>query len=170
MRAVDEANKIIKKLGVTSPPVRIEKYVRKLGVSLVPHNFDSNISGVLFIKKNKPIIGYSPLESEVRRRFTIAHEFGHFLLHKGNLYFDKRQILFRNEESATGETKREREANAFAAALLMPENFIRDELTKLDQGDDALTDEQTIKSLAKKFQVSEIAMTYRLINLNYIRQ
>jgi Zn-dependent peptidase ImmA (M78 family) len=54
------------------------------------------------------------------------------------------------------------EANAFAAALLMPESFLRQDLKKLSIDFD---DASQIEALAKRYNVSSQAMTFRLLNL-----
>lgn len=109
------------------------------------------------------------VQAPTRQRFSIAHEVGHFLLHrKAMTVFIDTQFTrpylaaFRDSTSATGEDKREREANAFAAALLMPESLVREAVAQLavDVEDDA-----AVVELAKRFDVSRQAMTFRLVNL-----
>jgi len=61
-------------------------------------------------------------ESALRCRFTIAHEIGHHLLHS-----DGAAVLCRPadvDQVAATERAREREANRFAAELLMPEGLV----------------------------------------------
>ena len=101
---------------------------------------------------------------------VILHELGHFLLHKNsqNLFVEKK-VFFRDEESSLGEEKREKEANAFAAALLMPSSFLKTEIDEAVNKKSLESDEDLVHYLSKKFDVSEIAMTYRLVNLNYIQ-
>jgi Zn-dependent peptidase ImmA (M78 family) len=53
-----------------------------------------------------------------RRRFTIAHELGHFILHRRN-------PDYLASPGATGLPLVEAEAHAFAAALLMPAALLR---------------------------------------------
>ena len=84
-----------------------------------------------------------------RSRFTLAHEFGHFMLHTG-----ANQPLAR---ALPGEKLRafesaEKQADHFAATLLMPEHLILD------------TDESEI--VAKRFGVSTIAAQIRIEKLN----
>ena len=58
-----------------------------------------------------------------RRRFTAAHELGHFMLHR---YRMSRFVLDEKiEDGGTPTTEMEAEANRFAAELLMPEEVIR---------------------------------------------
>jgi Zn-dependent peptidase ImmA (M78 family) len=55
------------------------------------------------------------------------------------------------------------EANAFAAALLMPHQMIRDQVNKLPPAK-RREPEDTALALAKIFKVSTSALSFRLIN------
>lgn len=79
------------------------------------------------------------------KNFTIAHELGHWVLHRNLIGKHTPQM--------------EREADKFATYLLMPENFIRKEFTKLPEW---LPAEMKLDSMAKKFCVSKKAMKIRL--------
>ncbi len=98
-----------------------------------------------------------------RQRFTLGHELGHWLLGHQDAVDNE---LYRNELASRGESTVEIEANAFAAALLMPEDWLREDLAAgvLDP-----MDEEQIDSLARRYNVSPQAMTFRLINLNLMR-
>jgi Zn-dependent peptidase ImmA (M78 family) len=148
--------------------IDVEEIAKKLGLQVSEHDLGENVSGVLYIDKGKGVIGYNKHESEVRRRFTIAHEIGHFILHRldNEIFVDKKAFkgLYRDDNSATGEIKQEREANAFAAALLMPRERILQELEKVpfdlsDEKEDAIT------KLSETFNVSSQAMMYRISKL-----
>ncbi len=165
-----QATEVLSELKIKSIPIQVEKIARKLGLDVVSRDLGSNVSGVLYIQNGKGTIGFNPNESPVRRRFTIAHELGHFILHKINndMFIDKKEFkLFRNEQSSTGEHRIEQEANAFAAALLMPKDLLIGEIKKykMDLTDD---EDDSISKLAKKFEVSVLAMTYRIDNLNLL--
>ena len=98
-------------------------------------------------------------ESPARRRFTVAHEVGHHLLHS-----DGAAVLCRPVDvvgADTGEKARERQANRFAAELLMPEPLVREHADR--DGPDPI-------ALAARFEVSDIAMGFRLVNLGYLTQ
>ncbi|WP_192822771.1 ImmA/IrrE family metallo-endopeptidase [Rufibacter sp. LB8] len=166
-----EAEKILKELNFTSPPISIEIIAESKGIEIKPYDFGEGVSGALVIDGNKSVIGYNPFESPVRRRFTIAHELGHFVLHQNDspLWIDKEkmqyrsQIQFRDQKSATGELKNEREANQFAAAILMPGFMIKNEIEKRNL---EFIEEQDVKELADIFKVSQQAMTIRLSKLD----
>ena len=91
--------------------------------------FRSNgYTGKWQIAKENPIIGFSlydevcPVivvkkqDSETRQSFTLMHELGHLLLHKTSSIDDERDL-----QSHRGH---EREANAFAGFLLVPDSFL----------------------------------------------
>ncbi len=160
-----KAQSILSELKIESTPTPIRKIAISRGLVIKHFDFGDEISGTLVIKDKQGIIGLNPSESGVRQRFTIAHELGHFELHKDNdLFVDKEfKVHFRNQVSATGEIRHEQEANSFAAAILMPKNLLESKIKKLDLD---LTDEHAIKELAKIFDVSAISMTYRIANLN----
>lgn len=96
---------------------------------------------------------YNRDEISYRNRFTIAHELGHVVLgHVTDERSPKRDTTFTNDDPD------ERYANAFAAALLMPEKFVR----KLYRS------ARNIQELADAFGVSTAAMNFRLKNLGII--
>lgn len=90
-------------------------------------------------------------EPLVRKRFTVAHEIGHFILHRdkiGNSLSD--DALYRSGLS----TLEEAEANRLAADILMPREAIRAYASELGITDPAV--------LSRAFLVSEMAMRIRL--------
>jgi Zn-dependent peptidase ImmA (M78 family) len=143
-----------------------------MDLQLLEYNLGEETSGVLVVENGKGSIGYNPKDSYVRRRFTVAHELGHYVLHSNSnhLFVDNFFLIkFRaNNIYTKDEYWQEQEANAFAAALLMPEEFVNKELidkniSNIDEGD-------FIEKLARKFEVSIPAMSFRLANLNTFRQ
>jgi Zn-dependent peptidase ImmA (M78 family) len=164
VRIENLATAILKECNVESLPVPLEAIVAKRGIQIKAYDLGEDVSGVLLLDKDKSVIGYNPNESPVRRRFTIAHELGHYELHRtqSELFVDKK-TLYRNQDSSTGEFKKEKEANAFAAAILMPKFLIDREVNKL-----GYVNEASVKKLADAFKVSQQAMTIRLTKLNLI--
>ena len=102
-----------------------------------------------------------------------THELGHYLLHEGEQVHldtspDSFTINLRNLESSKGENNDEREANLFAAELLMPAELLREELESV--GDiELLGSSEFLEKLAKKYKVSVQALTFRLAYLGYIK-
>lgn len=167
-----KGSELLDNLGMKYAPIPIKKILKELNISLQPFDLGHEVSGALVIEKGVPRIGYNPSESEVRQRFTIAHELGHFMLHCGKkqdgLFVDNVKVMFRRKNSTPKEIKQEREANSFAAAILMPQDLVEQEYDQLYESDTFLTDDSIVRSLAKTFNVSSIAMTFRLANLGFI--
>jgi Zn-dependent peptidase ImmA (M78 family) len=156
---------ILRNLNITvASEIDLEVITKAHDVKLKASDLDDSISGFFVIKNGIANIVYNRYQSLVRQRFTIAHELGHYILeHNKELSLSKTQLpIYRNEKSSTGEDKMEREANLFAATLLMPADFIEFEIDN-----DFLNQGNRIGYLAKKFKVSEQAMSYRLAYLDY---
>lgn len=158
-----KAEKILIDLGLMSLPIDIKTCAEKMAVIVSPADLGADVSGIFVLKNGTAHIGYKADDGENRIRFTIAHELGHFVLHSKEkpLFVDKTQLAFhRDTNSSSGELRHEREANAFAAALLMPKRLIEQELKN--------SPDRPISELANKFKVSTQAMTIRLTNLGLI--
>lgn len=163
-----KALELLQKTNSISLPIPIKNIIKSQGIKLSPYDLGDDVSGVLVIDNENCKIGYNSTESHVRQRFTLAHELGHFILHKNksqDVFVDKVTYMFRKSNTRSVDYKIEMEANQFAAAILMPEIMIERELNKLNNGN--LSDHDLIVELANKFKVSQIAMTYRLNNLGY---
>jgi Zn-dependent peptidase ImmA (M78 family) len=161
----EKAESVLKKHGFYHVGFDIFRLVKKLDIKLIKKEFESDISGLLAINNNEIIISVNKIEDKKRIRFTVAHELGHYFLHSKEqpFFIDKTpKIMYRNNASSTGEILKEREANAFAAAILMPHELIAQELKNSSYRGDTI-----IKKLAGDFQVSEQAMSFRLSNLGY---
>lgn len=145
-------------------PVPVEELAQKLGFKIKRKFDDSSISGFLVRNGSDVVIGVNPTQSPLRQRFTIAHEIGHALLHQQeNVYIDKR---FRSSLSSEGVDVDEKEANLFAAELLMPSLNLKNDLLQGSALD--LEEDERIVELAKSYQVSRQAMNNRLNYLGYL--
>lgn len=143
-------------------PVQTVPIAQALGISVyrVP-GWPNDVSGM--IRKSEEDGGNSGYaiyvngdHPEVRRRFTIAHEIGHFVLHK-SLIGDG--IVEDGLMRAQGFSSRvEYQANQFAADLLMPWHLIN---RAKKQGI------ASVEQLARAFNVSNDAMSIRLYKVQY---
>lgn len=160
------------KAGGKIPPVPIKKIIQDHGIYLREEPAEDSLSGFILIdsESNKTIIGVNKKHSKTRKRFSMAHELGHYLLHHNEgIHIDqKTKIMLRNEDSKKGINYREKEANLFAAEILMPEKLLKGDLSQinnislLDENDD-----QELSELAQKYHVSTQALTFRLTYLGY---
>ncbi|MCX7720255.1 MAG: ImmA/IrrE family metallo-endopeptidase [Dictyoglomus thermophilum] len=103
---------------IKKPPIKPEIIAYGLGVEVHFQELPSQISGILYNHNDHPMILINKRDNPLRQRFTIAHELGHFLLHHSNtqIYFD--YPISKNP-------KLEKEANTFAASLLLPDFFLK---------------------------------------------
>ena len=154
-----QAEQILAELDVRAVPVPIEDIARSLGLR-IGRAPSTEFSGLLIRKDGHALIGVNSSEPRTRQRFTVAHEIGHFVLHpKKDAFVD-----FRKDRGA-GEAKpvRERQADMFAAALLMPRKVLLKDFRRMMKNGDT---EEVTAALARHYAVSEEAMRYRLINLS----
>ena len=101
-------------------------------------------------------VAYNGRSRPERQRFTIAHELGHFILHRGQ----QQRFNCDKQSVHTGiDTLRdiEREADDFAGNLLMPGDLLRDWIS------DQRIDLRVLSGIAKRFQVSFEALCIRFI-------
>lgn len=61
--------------------------------------------------------------------------------------------------------KQDKEANLFAMALLMPEKFMRQDISSVRTEGTGM--EELVDTLARKYKVSNEVMTLRLVQLGY---
>jgi hypothetical protein len=146
-----QATRLLDSAGISHEPVSLRDVVSALNLELVG-------------KTREPFTSEAALEplgdgrggaptgagDSDRRRIAIAREIGHFVLHEEGC---------RPESGpAAGEAGRaeEREADAFAAELLMPEHLVREAVSGQDVD---------VARLAERFEVSRKAMQTRLLQL-----
>lgn len=171
----EAAEHLLARHNITEGAVPIEKIVKSFGIEIKLDKVDDELSGFLVREttgRKRTMIGANKSHHPHRQRFTIAHELGHFILHRGEaVHLDEyRQgltINLRDTQSAKGEDSDEREANLFAAELLMPAKFLMHDLNGKNL--DLLADSSFLDGLARKYKVSTQALTFRLANLGYIK-
>jgi len=114
-----------------------------------------SVSGLLD-KKNNTIFVNSTDGLE-RQRFTIAHELGHFIYNHDE---DKFGLNYR--DGARVRNSAERQADDFAAEILMPSPIVRKKIKEYSDVSPTLTE------IASLFGVSNKAMKVRLDNLGLL--
>jgi len=96
-------------------------------------------------------------ESPGRRRFTLAHEVGHWICQC--LEGRTAPVYCRAEDiDASADRSLEREANVFAAELLMPEDMVRE----------GFVAGASPETLSTRLEVSRLALAWRLYSFELI--
>lgn len=143
-----------------SVPVDVKALAGQLGLSIRETFMPDDVSGMIVrLKPDQYEIVVNASHSHTRRRFTLAHELGHFVLHRHLLgdgidedraYRSKKDGKYRNLNIGPIE---ETEANRFAADLLMPYEHVQAQ--RKETRDD-------VRVLADRFGVSPEAMSIRM--------
>ena len=153
--ARQEARQLSYRFGVMAPEhIRLEAFAAKLGVEV--HEVPLQGAGCQLVRKGThgTILVPEHTTDVLYRRFSLAHELGHFVLrHPGA------DLVMPSHHRRSEDRDYELEANAFASELLMPEPLVRAEfeLTKVDLDEPWL--------IAKRFNVSILASTIRFTEL-----
>ena len=123
----------------------------------------TTLAGFLFFAGRVGLAFVSAADILARRRFTAAHELGHFVLHKDRMAGFVADAAISETDDAT--TDMEREANRFAAELLMPTEVIEARAAELKAEYGACPRIVLAYRLASELLVSREAVRYRLKNL-----
>src|SRR5258708_7744648 len=123
-------SRLLEEAGVPGPGFDVRLVAKKQGAIVIEEPNDADFSGFLYRASNTaPIIGVNKNHALSRKRFTIAHELGHLLLHtKNGVHLDQAIVQMRDARASAGLDDEEMEANRFAAELLMPRSFLEADL------------------------------------------
>lgn len=145
---------IIKNSNSDNANVDVKAIAMSNDIDISYEMMDSYQSGYLKNINDRWVIGVNKLHNPKRQRFTIAHELGHYFMHKDkNLNFED-ATFFRNENNSSIEYA----ANEFAGRLLMPEERLKESISN---------GIKSLEKLANLFDVSTAAIKYRVISLGY---
>ncbi len=114
--------------GLSFPEDDLVDLAKALGIEVYESKFikHDNIDGFLEYPKkigDKPKIYLNKERPAVRKKFTLAHELGHYVLHRSADRKYRVDMIDYSQDDT--ETKEETEANYFAASLLVPEEKLR---------------------------------------------
>src|ERR1700730_5767847 len=161
---------LLDRYDITEAPVPVERIAKAKGARVFHQSLEDDVSGFLYQDNEQTVIGVNTHHAPVRQNFTTAHELGHLLLHEQEqLHVDREfRVRLRDDVSSQGTDDAEREANFFAASLLMPKTFLEADLANEEYVD--LLEGTFLHELARKYGVSTQALVNRLKNLRYIQE
>jgi Zn-dependent peptidase ImmA (M78 family) len=156
LRPEAAAREVLEIAEISTPPVAMERVCEALGIPLYRRRMPESLSAVvLSVGEDAFVVAVNKWHAQTRRRFSIAHEVGHAVLRHDASYYLEYAVDDAWEPPGFRYLD-EREANAFAAALLMDERQVREDFAG------GLRD---LPSLARRYEVSQAAMGFRLMNL-----
>lgn len=151
--ATEAAQQVLAEHWGDSVPVDPARIARKMDIEVEDAYLDADVAGAIEKKDDGDVRIFLNAEDHPnRQRFTCAHEIGHYVNHGDE---DFEFVDYRDMTASLGVDEDERYANAFAAALLMPERELR-RLHALGMSH---------RDMKDVFGVSEAALVNRLKNL-----
>jgi hypothetical protein len=139
---------------------RLHEIVGTIGLTVKEvdaESFDGALVRIIGVPKGKIAINAN-IREPGRKRFTLAHELGHYILPS----HARQSVACRPNEIerwTPSMSQTELEANRFAAALLMPKPLIMEELRSEPSLEQA-------RRISEHCQASLTAATYRLVELS----
>ena len=162
-KGANRAIKLLAEIGfdeITEIPMDI--FVSALGATLIEEAL-TNCDGKIIRGKKKTLIKInSNIPYEGRKRFTIAHEIGHYLLHERlEVHNENSNTLnwFKSTENQAKQGIQEKEANDFATELLMPTQIFQDDAYGIRFSPELL------KQLSDRFKTSITSTLFRYSDL-----
>lgn len=145
---------------VSKIPINLNQVVRQLCLVVEQGSLEGDLEGMLATDGEVgAILINASVANPQRRRFTLAHEIGHFVLHRDKHAFHDTAAELRDYSTSTVEV----EANTFASMLLMPTSLLPESVGRdkpsLEQADD----------VSARFNVSLEATLRRMIGLSHWR-
>ena len=143
--------------GIPNYPINLDKIADSYNLPIYEKPLKRELAGCFIAKNGESAIVINESDPVVRKRFTTAHELGHFISYKLQ---DKQQSIIYDERGALatmGTDPEEIFANQFAAELLMPETvFIEQRKINEDK-----SHEIKINAIKDYFHVSRQAIEIR---------
>ncbi len=140
-------------LQVKVVPFDLDDFILKIGLRLERCVMDDDISGKL--QRNYDgdwVISVNTLHHPKRQRFTLAHELGHYFLHRHRSIEFVDKALYRSSQMSSIEY----EANNFAGALLMPKDLITEFIRINGTDAELISDYFNVSVLAAKIRVETL--------------
>lgn len=150
--------------------IDIKKIIEENDIKIVFKDLKDDESGRFIKEENKIIVNEN--HSENRQRFTLAHEFAHYLLGHESSYRSANFETYGDYKLLSNE----RDANNLAADLLMPKVMIVALLEKFLE-ENNLTENKNLNNkekeklyeyISSELKVSKAAIGFRLLNLGLI--
>lgn len=165
----ETVTEILNETDLDVAPISVVSIANFYGFNVYEMPMEDSISGII-MADDKDIKGFNTNKivivnsnhSARRKRFTIAHELGHY-------FINNRPTKCFAHRDAGNYSSEERDANNFASVLLMPEDEIRREVNNFRKSKSGeLPDFQLINYIADAFDVSQSAAEVRLKKLSMI--
>jgi len=161
---------VLKETEMISIPIEVVAIANFYGFRVYEIPMDDNVSGMIISDKENiknfdtnKIIVVNANHAQTRKRFTVAHELGHYILQ------GQPQECYAHRDSGVY-SEAEKDANSFASALLMPEKDVLNEIEQLKSIYGNISDAAIEANIANKFNVSKSAADVRIKKLMLFKE
>ena len=166
-----QAEAIVGRLGLAKPidpfeVIKSETPLLRAGGANFGDSFDGKLkfnrdkNRFLLFYNNKYDTGLTPLSHHPRTRFTIAHELGHYFIEEHHAHLRRGGLPHRSSTEFVSNARLEREADAFAAGLLLPRQLVR---PLVNRGELTL---RVLDDIAQEFETSLLSTCIRGVRLS----
>jgi Zn-dependent peptidase ImmA (M78 family) len=154
----DPAGSLVRRLGITrASDIDLEAIAQSVGVRVRVGTVETCEARLIGFR-DRAIITVGPTGDRRRRRFSIAHELGHWHLHRGRITLCETIGL---NSPAGRKSPMEREADDYAAKLLMPSHLFRNSLQRRSHRTLGVA-----AALSHEYRTSRLATLLRIIDLD----
>lgn len=152
------AERILLDLGIQRPQdIDLEAIAWTLGAAVNYRPLDK-CEAMIVGGRQRAIITVNSNAIWVRRRFSVAHEIGHWHHHRGRILFCEGRDIGNPAHSASHP---ETQADRFASELILPNYMIRPRIMKMKRLSLA-----GVREIADEFQASDTATLLKLVDMN----
>ncbi len=171
-KAGKQADAIVRQLGLSYPidPLQVAKQeypLLRAGGRDFADRFDGKLRYVsdrrcfVLMYNTKYDAGYQPGMHHPRTRFSIAHELGHYFIEQHHAYLTHGGRSHASINEFRSKIRIEREADAFAASLLLPTHLVK---PAINVGELSVP---RLSSIADRFQASLVSTAIRSVQLSH---
>lgn len=158
MTSPGPAERVLLELGIQSPQdIDLDAIAWTLGIAVryrPLEKCEATIAG----SARRAIVSVNSGAIPTRRRFSLAHEIGHWQLHRGRLLFCGESDIGNPAHSALNP---ESQADRFASDLVLPPYMFKSRVTKVKRPTLA-----AVREVADEFGVSDTATLLKLIDMD----
>ena len=158
MNAATPAERMLTELGISEPKeIDLDAIAWTKGAVVNYRPMDS-CEATIVGSRRRAVISINSRSSPKRRRFSLAHEIGHWHHHRGRLLFCGKSDVC---NFANGPLDPERQADSFASDLILPNFMVTPRLRKMKRPTLAAA-----RELAAEFEASLTATLFKMTVLN----
>lgn len=154
----EKAQSLLKQARITQAPVDVNKIAALLGFTVIPYPFPNKRKGMVYVDGVVKAIGVNSSHPIYLQRYTVAHELGHFV--NGHEHYEN-AFIEDDTRYYNHQFQQEREADLFASELLLPKDFLIQDLARLGLDETSLVDLYLVSKAALWIRLNTLRLAER---------